>query len=183
MESLGEYSGMPGLFVAGIFSAALSSLSTCLNAMAAVVLEDFYKPFIKSSLTERQTSYLMRGVVFIIGIISTALVFVVEKLGTVLQLQMSIAGVTAGPVFGVFTMGVLMPWVNRKGAFYGGVSGLLAMCWILFKAQTDIVSGNLTFAKKPVYTDTCEYSFEFTNQTQPINEDEYELHFDVFLWI
>lgn len=114
MESLGKYPGLPGLFVAGIFSAALSSLSTCLNAMAAVVLEDFYKPFIKHSLTKKQTSYLMRGVVFLVGIISTALVFVVAKLGTVLQLQMSIAGVTAGPVFGVFTMGVLMPWVNRK---------------------------------------------------------------------
>lgn len=104
MDSLGKYPGMPGLFVAGIFSAALSSLSTCLNAMAAVVLEDLYKPFIKHSLTEKQTSYLMKGVVFLVGIVSTALVFVVEKLGTVLQLQMSIAGVTAGPVFGVFTM-------------------------------------------------------------------------------
>lgn len=114
MDTLGKYPGMPGLFVAGIFSAALSSLSTCLNAMAAVVLEDFYRPFIKESLTEKQTSYLMRGVVLLVGIISTALVFVVAKLGTVLQLQMSIAGVTAGPVFGVFTMGVLMPWVKRK---------------------------------------------------------------------
>lgn len=104
MDSLGNYPGIPGLFVAGIFSAALSSLSTCLNAMAAIVLEDFYKPFIKNSLTEKQTSYLMKGVVFLVGFTSTALVFVVEKLGTVLQLQMSIAGVTAGPVFGVFTM-------------------------------------------------------------------------------
>ncbi|KAG4067511.1 hypothetical protein HA402_000624 [Bradysia odoriphaga] len=58
-----------------------------------------------------QTSVLMKGVVLIA---STALVFVVAKLGTVLQLQMSIAGVTAGPVFEVFTMGMLMPWVKRK---------------------------------------------------------------------
>lgn len=114
MESLGKYRGMTGLFIAGIFSAALSSLSTCLNAMAAVVLEDFYKPFFKRSLTSKQTNYLMRAVVFLVGIISASLVFVVEKLGTVLQLQMSIAGVTTGPVFGVFTMGVLMPWVKRK---------------------------------------------------------------------
>lgn len=117
MDSLGGYSGMAGLFVAGIFSAALSSLSTCLNAMAAVVLEDFYKPFVGNTLTEQQTSLCMKGVVFFVGILSTALVFVVEKLGTVLQLQMSIAGVTAGPVFGVFTMGVLMPWVKRKVFF------------------------------------------------------------------
>jgi solute carrier family 5 (sodium-coupled monocarboxylate transporter), member 8/12 len=55
MDILGEYPGLPGLFVAGVFSAALSSLSTGLNSMSAVVLEDFFKPFTKTNLTERQT--------------------------------------------------------------------------------------------------------------------------------
>ncbi|GBP88673.1 Sodium-coupled monocarboxylate transporter 1 [Eumeta japonica] len=51
MDVLKEWPGIPGLFVAGIFSAALSSLSTGLNSMAAVVLEDFYKPFFKELST------------------------------------------------------------------------------------------------------------------------------------
>lgn len=114
MDSLSKYPGMAGLFIAGIFSATLSTLSTCLNAMAAVALEDFYKPFVRKPLTQKQTSLLMKGVVFLLGIISTGLVYVVAKLGTVLQLQMSISGITGGPVFGVFTMGMLMPWVKRK---------------------------------------------------------------------
>lgn len=103
-----------GLFVAGIFSAALSSLSTCLNSMAAIVLEDFYKPYANQPLSEKQTSYLMRGVVLFVGVISLALVFVVEHLGTVLQLSMSLGGVTCGPTFGVFTMGLMCPWVNKR---------------------------------------------------------------------
>lgn len=44
-----------------------SSLSTSLNSMSAVVLEDFYKPFYKKTLTERQASWLMRGVVILLG--------------------------------------------------------------------------------------------------------------------
>ncbi|KAG4074821.1 hypothetical protein HA402_014375 [Bradysia odoriphaga] len=187
MDSLGKYPGMAGLFIAGIFSAALSSLSTCLNAMAAVVLEDFYKPFAWKPLTERQTSVLMKGVVFMVGIASTALVFVVAKLGTVLQLQMSIAGVTAGPVFGVFTMGMLMPWVKRKGAFYGGVSGLMGMTWILYKAQSDLASGKFMFPKKPVYTHNCSYSFEFnaySNQTHTeyADDDSFKIHHVSYLF-
>jgi solute carrier family 5 (sodium-coupled monocarboxylate transporter), member 8/12 len=35
MDILGDYPGMSGVFVAGVFSAALSSLSTGLNSMAA----------------------------------------------------------------------------------------------------------------------------------------------------
>lgn len=108
---------MLGLFVAGIFSAALSSLSTCLNSMAAIVLEDFYKPFANQPLSEKQTSYLMRSVVLVVGVISLALVFVVEHLGTVLQLSMSLGGVTCGPTFGIFTMGLMCPWVNKRVSF------------------------------------------------------------------
>lgn len=56
METLGDFPGLPGLFVAGVFSAALSSLSTGLNSMSAVILEDFFKPYSSKPLTEKQTA-------------------------------------------------------------------------------------------------------------------------------
>lgn len=56
METLGDFPGFPGMFVAGVFSAALSSLSTGLNSMSAVMLEDFCKPFLNKPLTDKQTS-------------------------------------------------------------------------------------------------------------------------------
>lgn len=45
-----------------------SSLSTGLNSMAAVVLEDFWKPFFKK-LSHRQTQVLVRAVVVVLGAI------------------------------------------------------------------------------------------------------------------
>lgn len=105
MDILGDYPGLPGLFVAGVFSAALSSLSTGLNSMSAVMLEDFFKPFANRPLTVTQTKYIMRGVVAVFGAICVALVFVVEKLGAVLQLSMSLGAVAQGPLLGIFTMG------------------------------------------------------------------------------
>lgn len=38
--------------------------------MAAVVLEDFYKPFFKEPLSEKHTSWLMKSVVVILGALS-----------------------------------------------------------------------------------------------------------------
>lgn len=35
--------------------------------MSAVVLEDFYKPFFKRQLSERQTNWLLKGVVILLG--------------------------------------------------------------------------------------------------------------------
>ena len=114
MDILGIFPGLPGLFVAGVFSAALSSLSTGLNSLAAIFLEDFLKPYVSQPLTEKQTAIFMRSVVVVLGVICVALVFVVEKLGMVLQLSMTLSSVTSGPLFGVFVMGVLFPWINGK---------------------------------------------------------------------
>ncbi|XP_070576361.1 sodium-coupled monocarboxylate transporter 1-like [Ptychodera flava] len=46
-SQLGQISGIQGLFVAALFAGALSSVSSSLNALTAVTLEDFIKPFRK----------------------------------------------------------------------------------------------------------------------------------------
>ena len=117
METLGTLPGLSGLFIAGVFSAALISLSTCLNSMSAVILEDFCKPFVKRPLTNLTINWIMRSVVVCVGVICLALVFVVEKMGTVLQLTMSLEAITNGPLLGVFSMGILMPWINSNVNF------------------------------------------------------------------
>ncbi|XP_041452150.1 LOW QUALITY PROTEIN: sodium-coupled monocarboxylate transporter 1 [Drosophila obscura] len=159
METLGSYPGLPGVFVAGVFSAALSSLSTGLNSLSAVVLEDFVKTFRRQPLTEGQTAFVMRSVVVVFGIVFVALVFAVEKLGAVLQLTITLSSVANGPLLGIFTAGVMLPWVNSKGALLGGFSSLLVMAWMCVSAQRDLVTGNLVYQRKPYSTMGCNYTF------------------------
>lgn len=118
MDKLGGYHGLCGLFIAGVFSAALSSLSTCLNSMSAVVLEDFFKPFAKRPLSNFAINCIMRSVVVCVGVVCVALVVVVQKMGTVLQLTMSLEAITNGPLFGIFTMGFLMPWISSNVSWH-----------------------------------------------------------------
>lgn len=66
-------------------------MSTGLNSMAAVVLEDFVKPFIKKPFTPKTADIFMKLTVVILGTICVALVFVVEQAGThVLQVNTDI---------------------------------------------------------------------------------------------
>lgn len=127
--------------------------------MSAVILEDFFKTFTKTPLTDRQTGYIMRGVVAVFGAICVGLVLVVEKLGSVLQLSMSLGAVTNGPLLGIFTMGVAVPWVHGNGAIIGGATGLAVMAWICARAQAAIATGELSFVTKPVNTQGCAYTF------------------------
>jgi len=43
VDTMGHIAGLAGLFVAGIFSATLSTISASLNSVAAVIMEDYYK--------------------------------------------------------------------------------------------------------------------------------------------
>ncbi|KAL6261318.1 hypothetical protein P5V15_008838 [Pogonomyrmex californicus] len=131
MNVLGRFPGLPGLFVAGVFSAALSSLSTGLNSMAAVVLEDFVKPFQKTPFTRRGADIFMKLTVVVLGAICVALVFVVEQAGTHML----------------------------QGALAGGIAGLSFMGWLGLSAEAAITSGRIKFDTKPVTTEGCTYSF------------------------
>uniref|UniRef100_W8BMP0 Sodium-coupled monocarboxylate transporter 1 n=1 Tax=Ceratitis capitata TaxID=7213 RepID=W8BMP0_CERCA len=163
MDTLGDYPGLTGLFIAGVFSAALSSLSTCLNSMSAVVLEDFVKPFVKRPLSDSAINWIMRSVVVGMGVLCVCLVYVVEHMGTVLQLTMSLEAITNGPLFGIFTIGIFMPWISGNSALTGGVLGVIAMSWISLKAQWAIASGAIKYQTKHITVDHCDYRFDHSN--------------------
>ncbi|KAI5639758.1 sodium:solute symporter family domain-containing protein [Phthorimaea operculella] len=133
--------------------------------MSAVVLEDFYKPFFKKELTDSQSNWLLKIVVIVLGALSLALVFVVEKLGTVLQLTMSLEAVTMGPQLGIFTMGILIPWVDGVGALIGGATGLILMAWWCLTAQLAIAGGLIVHPHKPLSVEGCQYNY---NATEPV---------------
>ncbi|XP_053696505.1 sodium-coupled monocarboxylate transporter 1-like [Sabethes cyaneus] len=183
MKVLGGYPGLAGLFISGIFSASLSSLSTGLNSLAAIVLEDFVKPLLKNRLTERQTRYLMRGTVFVFGAIALVLVIVVEKLGTVLQLSMSLVPISLGPLLGIFLTGMLLPWIKPKSALIGAATGLLAMGYIVIRAQIAIASKEIIYPVKPVSTEGCIYDFDnSTVQEENSASVEKSIHHVSFLY-
>ena len=47
-----------------------------------------------------------------------------------LEAAMVIGGVLKGPIFAVFSVGMLVPWVNSKGILVGFFGSLLTITWI-----------------------------------------------------
>ncbi|XP_040153640.1 sodium-coupled monocarboxylate transporter 1-like [Anopheles arabiensis] len=187
MKVLGNYPGLAGLFISGIFSASLSSLSTGLNSLSAIVLEDFVKPFVRKPLSERSTRYIMRGTVLAFGTVAVALVLVVEKLGTVLQLSMSLVPISLGPLLGLFLLGMLLPWVDASSAFGGALCGLLTMSYIVIRAQIAVAAREMPIPAKPVSVEGCEYEFELppgynTSTTLPTPPVEKSIHHVSYLY-
>ncbi|XP_015189984.1 PREDICTED: sodium-coupled monocarboxylate transporter 1-like [Polistes dominula] len=112
MEIARSIPGLPGLFVSGVFSAALSTMSTGLNSLSGVIYEDIIKPCLRKPMSNVGASRIMKLIVIVIGIICVGLVFLVEKLTTLIQAGKSLSGITAGPLLGIFTLGMFFPFAN-----------------------------------------------------------------------
>ena len=58
----GHVPGLPGLFMAGVFSGSLSTISSGLNSLAAIALRDFLPRARLGKLTSLQQVTVLRGI-------------------------------------------------------------------------------------------------------------------------
>lgn len=56
----GYIPGLSGLFVAGVFSAALSTISSGLNTLSGTLYEDFIKEWLPVTTSEKTASNIMK---------------------------------------------------------------------------------------------------------------------------
>src|SRR4051812_16782971 len=76
MRVLGRLPGLPGMFLATLFSATLSTISSGMNSMTAVLWEDFLKGVAeRRKLSDRACTVVMKVVTVLFGVISTGLAF------------------------------------------------------------------------------------------------------------
>ncbi|KAM9798660.1 LOW QUALITY PROTEIN: solute carrier family 5 member 6a [Neosynchiropus ocellatus] len=141
--------GLPGLFVACLFSGALSTISSAFNSLATVTMEDLIKPYFPN-MTEAKATLLSKGLgnrsvnhfqpislsehmcwtALAYGLVCLAMAYLASIMGSVLQAAFSIFGMVGGPLLGLFCLGMFFPWANSIGAVVGLVAGLVMAFWI-----------------------------------------------------
>ena len=112
MQVMGDISCVPGLFVAGVFSGALSTVSSGLNSLAAVTLQDFITGACNVKLSNKASTLTTKLLAVGYGILSYLVVFMVKYLPGVLEAALGIFGIVGGPVLGAFNLGMFIPWAN-----------------------------------------------------------------------
>nr|XP_050846017.1 sodium-coupled monocarboxylate transporter 1 isoform X1 [Vespula vulgaris] len=155
MNHLGSLRGMPGLFVAGIFAASLGTVASALNSLAAITCEDVLQGLFNMELPARKGATYARWISIFFGVFGFALIFVVERLGSVLQVALSFNGMVGGVTLGLFSLGMFVPWANAKGAMSGALAGLTIVLWIGLGAQIAIINGQIRLESKLVSTEGC----------------------------
>ncbi|KAF6106313.1 solute carrier family 5 member 6 [Phyllostomus discolor] len=129
MDLLKDWSGLPGLFVACLFSGSLSTISSAFNSLATVTMEDLIRPWFPQ-FSEVQATMLSRILAFSYGLLCLGMAYISSQMGPVLQAAISIFGMVGGPLLGLFCLGMFFPCANPPGAIVGLLAGLIMAFWI-----------------------------------------------------
>ncbi|MFB6231747.1 MAG: sodium:solute symporter [Salinibacter sp.] len=127
--------GLSGLILAGIVAAAMSSLSSSLNALASSSVNDLYEWILGRSLEDQEGSALLVsrlltlfwGVVFI-GFAS----LFQDSNNPVVELGLSIASFTYGGLLGAFLLGLWHDGTRQRDALVAFIGSIAAMVLIIF---------------------------------------------------
>uniref|UniRef100_A0A8B9RW80 Solute carrier family 5 member 8 n=1 Tax=Accipiter nisus TaxID=211598 RepID=A0A8B9RW80_9AVES len=165
LDILHNFPGVPGLFVASAYSGTLSTVSSSINALAAVTVEDLIRPYFKS-LSEKKLSWISMGMSLFYGGVCIAMAAVASLLGTLLQAALSIFGMVGGPLLGLFTLGILCSFANAIGAFVGLASGFVISLWVGIGSQ---IYPPLPERTKPLYLSTAGCNISLENLTSTVN--------------
>ncbi|XP_054583853.1 sodium-dependent multivitamin transporter [Eptesicus fuscus] len=129
MDLLRDLPGLPGLFVACLFSGSLSTISSAFNSLATVTMEDLVRPWFPR-FSEARATMLSRILACSYGLLCLGMAYISSQMGPVLQAAISIFGMVGGPLLGLFCLGMFFPCANPPGAIVGLLAGLIMAFWI-----------------------------------------------------
>ncbi len=132
--------GLRGLLIAGVFAAAMSSLSSSINSLASASAYDFWAPLVgrhddRSAMRAGRIFTLLWAALLVAG----AIVFIPLSRGSAaVEVALAAASMAYGGLLGAFALGVLTRRVGQAGAVTGMTAGVgtviaiwaLARSWV-----------------------------------------------------
>ena len=118
---------LTGALVAAVFAAAMSSLDSALNSLAAALTVDFLTRF-KPDVPEQSRLRFAKVVVVSAGVLGIVIGIYASRLGdSLIGLILTFMGYFAGGLLGLFLLGMLTRRANGTGAFTGAIAGTVTV--------------------------------------------------------
>ncbi len=127
--------GVTGLILTALIAAAMSTLDSDMNSLAAVAVVDYYRRF-KPHATDKQCLTMGKIIVTVSGLASIGIACLYVHFGgeAILGTIFALYAIFSGGIAGLFVLGFLTVRANRKGLYVG-----IAAC-VLFTAYAFLTS-------------------------------------------
>jgi len=115
--------GLQGLLLAAIFAASMSSLDSAIHSTATATIVDFLRRFSARPPEPRHELLVARATTVAFGVLATGFALLAEGGDSLLETLVTWLGYFAGPLLGLFLLGMATRRATEPGALLGvGVS-------------------------------------------------------------
>jgi SSS family solute:Na+ symporter len=136
--------GLLGLIVAAILSAAMSTISSNMNASATVFTMDIYKKYFKPGIGDKQQLSSLHLATVIFGLIGLGAGLLMIGSKSLLDTWWKLSGIFAGGMLGLFLLGLISRRANNTAAITATIIGVLVILWMTF---SDSISDQYSYLK------------------------------------
>ncbi|XP_037527679.2 sodium-coupled monocarboxylate transporter 2-like [Rhipicephalus sanguineus] len=126
-KSASAVAGVRGLFLAGVVSASISTMSSIVNSQAAVLYVDIVSP--KVRVSEKTTPFVVAGLAVTSGTVMTLFGLAVPYAGSAARFCISLYSSASGPFAGIMILAFMFPWANARGTATAALAVFLIQTW------------------------------------------------------
>ena len=118
--------GVTGLIIAGIFAAAMSTLSSIINSVSTLASVDFYEKLAKNPTPKKSVLFAeIMGVLVGLSGIALALLLSRFDIHSLFDVSIELAGLLGGGFAGAYTLGMFTRRANSPGVAIGIASSIV----------------------------------------------------------
>ncbi|MEH6306865.1 sodium:solute symporter [Olivibacter sp. CPCC 100613] len=121
--------GLIGLIVSAILSAAMSTISSGMNASATVFSVDIYQRYIRKDQDDKQTLRLLHVATVVFGLLGMGTGIMMIGVKSILDIWWQLSGIFAGGMLGLFLLGMLSKRAQNHDAILATIVGILVILW------------------------------------------------------
>ena len=124
--------GVTGLIIAGIFAAAMSTLSSIINSISTLVSVDFYQKLVKDP-NEKTAVRVAEWSGVAVGLVGIGIALVMSRfdIHSLFDVSIELAGLLGGGFAGAYTLGMFTRRANAPGVAIGVAGSIMItlVCW------------------------------------------------------
>ncbi|MGI9038996.1 MAG: sodium:solute symporter [Gemmatimonadota bacterium] len=124
---------IPGLFIAAVLAAAMSSISSELNSLSTATVIDFYRRHMRREESDEHYLAVSKLATAFWGLFACGVALWAVALGSLIEVVNRFGSFFYGSILGVFLL-AFVPFARGRGALYGLIAGMGAVAAVSFGA-------------------------------------------------
>ncbi|RZK14153.1 MAG: sodium:solute symporter, partial [Pedobacter sp.] len=126
--------GLVGLIVSAILSAAMSTISSGMNASATVFSVDIYQRYFKPDVTEKQNLSMLHIATVGFGLLGMITGIAMIGVKSILDVWWELSGIFAAGMLGLFLLGIVSRQTKNHEAIVATIIGIAVIIWMTFSS-------------------------------------------------